>query len=204
MLLLLKGVGAMIQPRVHNVMEFLYKHLEKDMEVLGRTLDLNLDDAAITIHLILDASARGVCVSVSVSVSVSVCVCVVHCLMCASLNCCVDVCVCGREQRREQDRRLGGWSQWQRSMRRSLRRMRDDGLDLLRGLELWRGDIHVIEGEPTTPATLFNLALGSAGACFSTTGHRRGESFGWTAFWVDSEWTALGILTLTFGTFHFL
>ncbi|XP_042562979.1 transmembrane channel-like protein 7 [Clupea harengus] len=51
-----------------------------------------------------------------------------------------------REQRREQDRRLGGWSQWQRSMRRSLRRMRDDGLDLLRGLELWRGDIHVIEG----------------------------------------------------------
>ncbi|XP_031417458.1 E3 ubiquitin-protein ligase rnf213-beta isoform X2 [Clupea harengus] len=53
-----QGVGAMIQPRVHNVMEFLYKHLEKDMEVLGRTLDLNLDDAAITIHLILDASAR--------------------------------------------------------------------------------------------------------------------------------------------------
>ncbi|XP_063064130.1 BOS complex subunit NOMO1 [Engraulis encrasicolus] len=51
-----------------------------------------------------------------------------------------------RDQRREQDRKLGGWSQWRRSMRRSLRRMRDDGMDWLRSLELWRGEIHVIEG----------------------------------------------------------
>ena len=86
MLLLLKGVGAMIQPRVHNVMEFLYKHLEKDMEVLGRTLDLNLDDAAITIHLILNASARGVCVCVSVCVCVCVCLFVCDCVLCIFLR----------------------------------------------------------------------------------------------------------------------
>ncbi|XP_041958584.1 LOW QUALITY PROTEIN: nodal modulator 1 [Alosa sapidissima] len=51
-----------------------------------------------------------------------------------------------RDLRLEQDRRRHGWSQWQRSMRRSLRRLRDDGMDWLRSLELWRGDIHMIEG----------------------------------------------------------
>ncbi|XP_041937940.1 E3 ubiquitin-protein ligase rnf213-beta isoform X4 [Alosa sapidissima] len=53
-----QGVCAMIQHRVHNVIEFLYNHLEKDMEVLGHSLDLNMDDTAIIVHLILSASAR--------------------------------------------------------------------------------------------------------------------------------------------------
>ncbi|XP_076154175.1 E3 ubiquitin-protein ligase rnf213-beta isoform X2 [Alosa pseudoharengus] len=53
-----QGVRAMIQHRVHNVIEFLYNHLEKDMKVLGRSLDLNMDDTAIIVHLILSASAR--------------------------------------------------------------------------------------------------------------------------------------------------
>lgn len=51
-----------------------------------------------------------------------------------------------RDQRRQQDSRLGGLSQWRRSFRRSLRRLRDDTVDWLKGLQLWRGDIHVIEG----------------------------------------------------------
>ncbi|KAJ8001818.1 hypothetical protein DPEC_G00173370 [Dallia pectoralis] len=51
-----------------------------------------------------------------------------------------------KAERLEQDRDLSGWSQWRQSTRRSLRRMKEDSLELLRNLELWRGDIHVIEG----------------------------------------------------------
>ncbi|MBN3307566.1 RN213 ligase, partial [Amia calva] len=43
----------MISPRVRDVMDFLWKHLEKDMGVLGRALDKNIDDTAITVHLII-------------------------------------------------------------------------------------------------------------------------------------------------------
>ncbi|XP_062382955.1 E3 ubiquitin-protein ligase rnf213-beta [Sardina pilchardus] len=53
-----QGVRAMIQHRVHDVIEFLYNHLEKDMEVLGRSLNLNMDDTAIIVHLILSDSVR--------------------------------------------------------------------------------------------------------------------------------------------------
>ncbi|XP_043109399.1 E3 ubiquitin-protein ligase rnf213-beta isoform X2 [Puntigrus tetrazona] len=49
-----QGIRNMIHPSVHNVFEFLWQHLEKDMEVLGKTLNLNLDDSAITIHLLLN------------------------------------------------------------------------------------------------------------------------------------------------------
>ncbi|KAL2078388.1 hypothetical protein ACEWY4_026073 [Coilia grayii] len=53
-----QGIRQMITPPVRDVIEFLYNHLEKDMEVLGRTLDLNLDDTVIVIHLILNAAAK--------------------------------------------------------------------------------------------------------------------------------------------------
>ncbi|XP_062858949.1 E3 ubiquitin-protein ligase rnf213-beta [Trichomycterus rosablanca] len=52
-----QGIRTMIQPTVNNVQEFLWCHLEKDIEYLGKTLNLNLDDTAITVHLILNASA---------------------------------------------------------------------------------------------------------------------------------------------------
>uniref|UniRef100_A0A8C1NX99 RING-type E3 ubiquitin transferase n=1 Tax=Cyprinus carpio TaxID=7962 RepID=A0A8C1NX99_CYPCA len=48
-----QGIRNMIHPNVNDVYEFLWQHLEKDMEVLGKTLNLNLDDSAIIIHLIL-------------------------------------------------------------------------------------------------------------------------------------------------------
>ncbi|KAK3529115.1 hypothetical protein QTP70_016547 [Hemibagrus guttatus] len=51
-------IRAMIRPTVNNVQEFLWCHLEKDMEVLGKTLNLNWDDTAITVHLILNTSAQ--------------------------------------------------------------------------------------------------------------------------------------------------
>uniref|UniRef100_A0A8C1VS82 RING-type E3 ubiquitin transferase n=1 Tax=Cyprinus carpio TaxID=7962 RepID=A0A8C1VS82_CYPCA len=47
-----QGIRNMILPNVNDVYEFLWQHLEKDMEVLGKTLDLNSDDSAIIIHLI--------------------------------------------------------------------------------------------------------------------------------------------------------
>ncbi|XP_016335836.1 E3 ubiquitin-protein ligase rnf213-beta-like [Sinocyclocheilus anshuiensis] len=47
-----QGIRDMIHPNVNDVYEFLWQHLEKDMEVLGKTLNLNLDDSAIIIHLI--------------------------------------------------------------------------------------------------------------------------------------------------------
>ncbi|KAL6475683.1 hypothetical protein MHYP_G00167230, partial [Metynnis hypsauchen] len=50
-----EGISVMIQPTVHNIYEFLWHHLEKDMEALGKTLNLNWDDTAITVHLILNA-----------------------------------------------------------------------------------------------------------------------------------------------------
>ncbi|XP_056627258.1 E3 ubiquitin-protein ligase rnf213-beta-like isoform X2 [Triplophysa dalaica] len=49
-----QGIKNRIQPAVHNVFEFLWQHLEKDMTVLGKTLNLNMDDTAIVVHLILN------------------------------------------------------------------------------------------------------------------------------------------------------
>ncbi|XP_034426662.1 E3 ubiquitin-protein ligase rnf213-beta-like [Hippoglossus hippoglossus] len=48
-----RGVEGMIQPRPTDVFSFLWQHLLKDMSVLGRSLDLNLDDTAVTVHLVL-------------------------------------------------------------------------------------------------------------------------------------------------------
>ncbi|KAL7869589.1 hypothetical protein AOLI_G00135770 [Acnodon oligacanthus] len=53
-----EGISAMIQPTVYNICEFLWHHLEKDMEALGKTLNLNWDDTAIAVHLILNAFAH--------------------------------------------------------------------------------------------------------------------------------------------------
>ncbi|KAG7491231.1 hypothetical protein MATL_G00000820, partial [Megalops atlanticus] len=48
-----QGVSAVIHPEVADVWEFLWEHLERDMEVLGRSLGQNVDNTAVTIHLVL-------------------------------------------------------------------------------------------------------------------------------------------------------
>lgn len=52
-----------------------------------------------------------------------------------------------RAHRLEQDRELSSWRQWRQSTRRDMRRLKEDALEWLGSLELWRGDIHMIEGE---------------------------------------------------------
>lgn len=46
----------MIHPRPHYVIHFLWAHLEKDVKVLGQTLGQNMDNTAVTVHLILHTS----------------------------------------------------------------------------------------------------------------------------------------------------
>ncbi|XP_034715873.1 E3 ubiquitin-protein ligase rnf213-beta isoform X2 [Etheostoma cragini] len=53
-----RGVTDMIHPGPRDVSHFLWKHLDTDMRVLGRTLDQNLDNTALTIHLILNTCAH--------------------------------------------------------------------------------------------------------------------------------------------------
>lgn len=52
------GVADMIHPRTYDVCSFLWNHLEKDMSVLGQTLNQNIDNTAVTVHLILNASTK--------------------------------------------------------------------------------------------------------------------------------------------------
>lgn len=54
----LQDIRAMIHATVRDVQEFLWHHLEKDMENLGKTLNLNWDDVAIVVHLILNNSVQ--------------------------------------------------------------------------------------------------------------------------------------------------
>ncbi|XP_037610034.1 E3 ubiquitin-protein ligase rnf213-beta isoform X1 [Sebastes umbrosus] len=49
-----RGVGNMIHPRPHDVVNFLWNHLEQDLRVLMKTLDQNRDNTAVTVHLILN------------------------------------------------------------------------------------------------------------------------------------------------------
>lgn len=49
----------MIHPRPRDVFRFLWDHLEKDMRVLGQALAQNVDDTAVTIHLILRACSQA-------------------------------------------------------------------------------------------------------------------------------------------------
>lgn len=48
----------MIHPRPRDVFSFLWKHLEKDMSVLRKTLDQNPDNTAVAVHLILNTCAE--------------------------------------------------------------------------------------------------------------------------------------------------
>nr|XP_046210346.1 E3 ubiquitin-protein ligase rnf213-beta isoform X1 [Oncorhynchus gorbuscha]XP_046210347.1 E3 ubiquitin-protein ligase rnf213-beta isoform X1 [Oncorhynchus gorbuscha]XP_046210348.1 E3 ubiquitin-protein ligase rnf213-beta isoform X1 [Oncorhynchus gorbuscha] len=50
-----QAVSQMVHPGVQDVLGFMWSHLEKDMEVLGRTLDQNMDNTAVVIHLVLQA-----------------------------------------------------------------------------------------------------------------------------------------------------
>ncbi|XP_072098539.1 E3 ubiquitin-protein ligase rnf213-alpha-like isoform X2 [Mobula birostris] len=47
-------IAQMITPSVLNVSEFLWGHLEKDMDQLGKSLGKNIDDVATCIHLVID------------------------------------------------------------------------------------------------------------------------------------------------------
>ncbi|KAK9530838.1 hypothetical protein VZT92_012317 [Zoarces viviparus] len=54
-----RGVGEMIHPRPPDVPDFLWRHLEKDLRVLGQALDQNTDNTAVTLHLILNTCAES-------------------------------------------------------------------------------------------------------------------------------------------------
>ncbi|XP_047465467.1 E3 ubiquitin-protein ligase rnf213-beta [Mugil cephalus] len=54
-----RGVGEMIHPRPNDVFSFLWAHLEKDMTELGKTLSQNIDNTAVTVHLILTRFTAG-------------------------------------------------------------------------------------------------------------------------------------------------
>ncbi|KAM3838360.1 E3 ubiquitin-protein ligase rnf213-beta-like, partial [Diretmus argenteus] len=49
-----QGVSDMIHPSTPDILGFLWNHLERDINMLGQTLDQNLDDTAVTVHLILN------------------------------------------------------------------------------------------------------------------------------------------------------
>ncbi|CAB1453576.1 unnamed protein product [Pleuronectes platessa] len=51
-----------------------------------------------------------------------------------------------KTQQLEEARDLSSWRQWKQNTRRNLRKLRDDAKDWLSSLQLWRGDIHMIEG----------------------------------------------------------
>ncbi|XP_019133291.1 E3 ubiquitin-protein ligase rnf213-beta isoform X3 [Larimichthys crocea] len=48
-----RGVCDMIHPGTRDVFNFLWNHLDQDLRVLGKTLDQNMDNTAVTVHLIL-------------------------------------------------------------------------------------------------------------------------------------------------------
>lgn len=53
----------MITPQCNpeHVAEFLWQHMQRDLDVLGRALGRSVDDAALTVHLVLQRiiSLRG-------------------------------------------------------------------------------------------------------------------------------------------------
>ncbi|XP_028256161.1 LOW QUALITY PROTEIN: nodal modulator 1-like [Parambassis ranga] len=51
-----------------------------------------------------------------------------------------------KAQRLEEARDFSSWRQWRRSMRRYVRRLRDEANEWFSSLQLWRGDIHLIQG----------------------------------------------------------
>ncbi|XDV17144.1 hypothetical protein PO909_016548 [Leuciscus waleckii] len=51
-----------------------------------------------------------------------------------------------KQQRLQQGGTVTGWGLWRLNVHRSLKRVKEDGVDLLSALQLWRTDIHLIEG----------------------------------------------------------
>ncbi|XP_043114295.1 transmembrane channel-like protein 7 isoform X1 [Puntigrus tetrazona] len=51
-----------------------------------------------------------------------------------------------KQQRLQQGGALSGWGLWRLNVHRSLKRLKEDGMDVLSSLQLWRADIHLIEG----------------------------------------------------------
>ncbi|KAI7810483.1 transmembrane channel-like protein 7 isoform X1 [Triplophysa rosa] len=51
-----------------------------------------------------------------------------------------------KEQRLQQGGAPIGWGLWRLNVHRSLKRLKEDGMDLLSSLQLWRADVHLIEG----------------------------------------------------------
>ena len=53
--LFLKAAAQVIKPRCQpcDAAEFLWQHLQRDLDVLGRALVRSVDDAALTVHLVL-------------------------------------------------------------------------------------------------------------------------------------------------------
>ncbi|KAM7381116.1 hypothetical protein PAMA_012108 [Pampus argenteus] len=54
-----RGVSDMIHPGTSDVFSFIWNHLHTDMDVLGKSLDQNIDNTAITVHLILNACTES-------------------------------------------------------------------------------------------------------------------------------------------------
>ena len=50
-----KAASQLITPPCdpEHVVEFLWKHMQRDLSVLGRALGRSVDDAALTVHLVL-------------------------------------------------------------------------------------------------------------------------------------------------------
>ncbi|XP_067296533.1 transmembrane channel-like protein 7 [Pseudorasbora parva] len=51
-----------------------------------------------------------------------------------------------KQQRLQQGGALTGWGLWRLNIHRSLKRLKEDGMEVLSSLQLWRADIHLIEG----------------------------------------------------------
>lgn len=53
--LFFKATAQVIKPRCEpsDAAEFLWRHLQRDLDVLGRALGRSVDDAALTVHLVL-------------------------------------------------------------------------------------------------------------------------------------------------------
>ena len=53
--LFFKATAQVIEPRCEpsDVAEFLWRHLQRDLDVLARALGRSVDDAALTVHLVL-------------------------------------------------------------------------------------------------------------------------------------------------------
>ena len=51
----LKATAQLIKPSCQPdvVAQFLWRHLQRDLDILGRALGRSVDDAALTVHLVL-------------------------------------------------------------------------------------------------------------------------------------------------------